>query len=485
MPNRLAFAFTLFTSLALDLACQGPGATAITPPGPDRASARDFTDGGRLVARRLTAPGADPLLTGIVDRQTGQECRFLLAEDGQLRCLPWAPDLAATGTYADAACRVPLFTRALAPRCDGRPPSRLVTIARPATGCAQEGGHEVRAVSPATPDLREHQLRDGEGCAPVAAPRRELFVGQEVMAAAAWVSGREELSAGAGRLARAEVVASDGGRFTQALHDRRWGRPCDPLAETSPGSGRCLEASAVLAGFFADADCGQPVAMAPTTCAGPALVRGPDLQAFALGARHTGPVFARGERGCERFELPAPWPFFAVGAALGADAEAPLSFPALGDGRLALRHAADQRGAPLSSALAVLAGQAPFADRTLGADCAPVRTATGGLRCLPPALSGRRPDAFADAACTRPLYRCQRDCQREQVIRWDAAACLEGPLALALHRLGPEVREGIFEDDAKAGCVPRPNPGGLYPAGAEISWDGYARLEEEPQAMLP
>src|SRR5262245_19337064 len=122
MPTRPAFALALLPALALAPACQGPAETAIAPPPEPGPGARDFTDGSRLVARRLIAPSAEPLLTGIVDRQTGQECRFLLAEDGGLRCLPWAPDLAATGTYADAACRVPLFTRAPARRCDGRPP---------------------------------------------------------------------------------------------------------------------------------------------------------------------------------------------------------------------------------------------------------------------------------------------------------------------------------------------------------------------------
>jgi hypothetical protein len=193
-------------------------------------------------------------------------------------------------------------------------------------------------------------------------------------------------------------------------------------------------------------------------------VRGADLDAFAVGPRFTGPVFARGDQGCVAFDGGSALAFFAVGPALGADAEAAVFFPALGEGRLALRHAADEGGAPLSAALAALANQPPFVDRTLAWTARPCAPPARGCAACPPHSRSGAPTPSRYAACTRPLYRCDRACEREEVIRLDRTACLEGPQALALHHLGPEVREGIFEDDAKLAAWRAPTRAGFTPS---------------------
>src|SRR5687767_15002253 len=95
--------------LVLTVACQSAPMEA-PPPAVNPAPHVDFTSGRRLRARVIAGPGAEPLLQAIFDSERRQDCGFLPASDGQLRCLPVVPEpFQDTGQFSDPECRFPIY----------------------------------------------------------------------------------------------------------------------------------------------------------------------------------------------------------------------------------------------------------------------------------------------------------------------------------------------------------------------------------------
>ena len=61
------------------------------PDGGVAPAGLSFANGRRLVARSLAFPGTAPLLLSVHDLARGVDCRFTMAVDGKLRCLPDDP----------------------------------------------------------------------------------------------------------------------------------------------------------------------------------------------------------------------------------------------------------------------------------------------------------------------------------------------------------------------------------------------------------
>src|SRR5688572_9880855 len=142
-PLRLA-------SLVLIAACQAspmgaPPPEVVPAIGPPHV---DFTSGRRLRARVIAGEGAEPLLQAIFDSERRQDCSFLPASDGQLRCLPVVPEpFLDTGRYSDPQCRFRIY--ASRATCTGSAAPRFASVPRTRTSCSDPGGYEVYQLGPA------------------------------------------------------------------------------------------------------------------------------------------------------------------------------------------------------------------------------------------------------------------------------------------------------------------------------------------------
>ncbi|WP_437714962.1 hypothetical protein WMF45_00235 [Sorangium sp. So ce448] len=90
----------------------------MTDPVPSAAA--DPVSGSRLKARFITADDGSKAYTPDVwfDSERGENCQFIKAADGQLRCLPTEHRASAGSYYSDEACTRPLVVSAY--QCEAR-----------------------------------------------------------------------------------------------------------------------------------------------------------------------------------------------------------------------------------------------------------------------------------------------------------------------------------------------------------------------------
>jgi hypothetical protein len=130
-----------------------------------------------------------------------------------------------------------------------------------------------------------------------------------------------------------------------------------------------------------------------------------------------------------------------------------------------------------------------FSDTTTGADCDPVWTTAGQVRCVPfgvaaaPILDGQ---LFADAACTQPAFICNF-----------ALTCAGKPVATFRfddrgERVDAQLHTGVQDLSMtqpffrRAGaCVPYGQPMPLAIWTADASWDEFALLREKNGPAAP
>jgi hypothetical protein len=431
----------------------------------------DFTSGGRLRARVITGDGAEPLLQAIFDSERRQDCQFLPASDGQLRCLPVVPEpFQNTGRFSDPECRFAIY----APRATCSGAARFASVYRSRTGCSDRAGYEVYQLAPTRPGPSYH--RGLRGCVPATAPAGGLTPTTPAPVAD-WVAGTEQLRPDTGRLRARQVQSDDGGRFTLALVDTTYGWDCHTAIDQTL-AGRCVQPRTGT-GLFADAGCTEPAFLSGDPCPRAPVIDGTE-QVRGVGSRVEGEVFA-GESGgrCQPFELKLPGTYFRYGEVLG-----PLTFPAVrltrtGTGRL-LRDTVEHEGQLLSRPYPA------YFDQTLGGSCTPQRT-DQGLRCVSvaPLHSGGVEPAFADAACTRPLHACH-DCEGEAMGIFSSDSC-GGPEHVTLHRVGPRHPGQVYHlvDGACTGPVdprgPKLEPLVLNSIGEELSVERFAPLVERTE----
>jgi hypothetical protein len=104
-----------------------------------------FRSGSRIKAKTLVTSDGVKEFRGWYDTQLGEDCAFLTASDGRIRCLPGGA--AASGFFTDAVCSTPAAT-ALA--CSS--PRWVLATEEVGAGCRSSGGvsvHITRLVSDA------------------------------------------------------------------------------------------------------------------------------------------------------------------------------------------------------------------------------------------------------------------------------------------------------------------------------------------------
>jgi hypothetical protein len=316
-------------------------------------------------------------------------------------------------------------------------------------------------------------------CVPAAT--EGVFVATEVVPPESWVAGDEADGARLSeRLRVTDIATADGARFADHLIDDHWNQAC-----TLEGD-RCWPpyVEPNWAFLFSDDKCTSPVFASPDRCVPPVLVResgGRDL--FALGPRWPGPIF-RGTKGClpEGSGNATDGPF-TKGGQLGADAVAGARIVEYGTGRLqgfGLRAVLDGE---ITSLPRTLLPYQRFRDATTGADCEPVWTREGEIRCLPvntPNTLALGMPVFADAACTQPAFVCNTGptCAGQPVVtfRFDARGERRDAQLHAGVRDLEMAQRFIRQGDA---CIPHGEPAPLSIWTEDASWSDYPLLVEK------
>jgi hypothetical protein len=469
----------------------GRGAPIVGDAGASDASAvetaPDATAATRLRPWSLAAEGAPPLVVGIYDTQEKAHCRFLPDEAGQLRCLPTAVvEPEGAGWFSDAACtkrvyRVdPLQARAL----EGRP----VAVPLPRTTCAPR---RYRVVTLKVRDVAPPHF-GGSPCGSLTIEPDPLAILVEmevtgVVAPERWEAGTEATGARLSpRLFLWDIETTDGAFFQDHFVDEHWGhRSC--RLENAEGGDVCAPARLddITLLHEDDACKGTPVWRAGA-CEDPAFIGRFTKPFHALGAKYTGAAYELG-KGCR---LAGPQTtaegsdlFYELGEPLGDDALAPVAWKLEGTGRLQLRGLVVLGGfLPVSLELARVDAMTSivrrYHDTVTNADCDPLWTPEGRVRCVPTdvVVNPYSFHWFADAACTKTAYLCgdSKPCGGQYVVPFSVDA--RGELRADELVKAVDAPE-IFTDGAGA-CVPMGGAFAGYTLGDPLPWDVFPELVE-------
>jgi hypothetical protein len=392
------------------LGCSGQ-ALVVATGAPDAGA--EVGGGPRIVPWQLEATGTPALVVGAFDTKAGVHCRFLPAEDGQLRCLPSSQEpIAFTNKYADSACQQPVYrtTAARARVLAGRP----TAVPLPRSNC------EPRRYAVAM-----LQVRADDGpffaqtpCAPLVTPWPHASADEVDLVAVAtlppdrWAAGTEVDGEvlGGGVLVR-QVAAEDGARFDDHLVFGQLG-----TCRLSGLSGLACEPINVLMDrATGGADCSGPFVWRADACSQPAYILGSSPS--AVGPKWTGAV-SLSYHGCDIVDAARGGPdgpdeYYEQGMPINEPVVATLNWASAGTGRLVLRGLAADHGqfVGFGSEIAPPAGwEVPrYFDSSARRDCDPWRTPDGVVRCL----SGYVLDLhaasftlFSDGTCTKPAYVC-------------------------------------------------------------------------------
>jgi hypothetical protein len=413
--------------------------------------------GQRLRAIWMRAEGGASGFLAFEDTQLGLRCRFRVAADGTMRCLPEdAFDvyrvLPLDGGRRAAASATSAYGRGWQ---WGFCPTRELIYRRgaPVPG-AQPGTHEIEDVPP------------------------ETFVGAAI---------DSPMARGAATPLSARVLrAEDGAVALAGWHDGHLGVACDFRdLEYQPGTGplpsplRCAPEEAWFAGDqgpFADAACTRPaVATDGGRCEGDRFVT---IWADKAPCRGQSVVHRVGSPLAEGFErVLACSPAHRLPRGLGfAELGARVDESTLPPGRLV---AGSERGRVRTLWLETAAGRvvAGLWDSELEGACAP-HQAQGTWRCRPVGDHFQRtPGGYhADAACTRPLViDAPPSCRRPRIVQsepgspdsWQVGNRHDGPLWYRA------VNDGV--------CRPSERPQGVvtYLLGPNIPLASLPVLEEQ------
>lgn len=235
------------TASAAAPSASGAGGDASVTGGP-REFLPLYENGTRLRAVSLGEPGSsDRKLLSWFDSELDLRCRFKLAEDGELRCLPIVEGGLQTG-FADAACAEPILYDGLVRPCTARPLFHLEAL--------EEGvctGYRVLQLSDAELTEVYSEACGSEPLMLAAMARAFTFeaMAPELFARAA---ERERLNdAGFGVL---ELVADDGAREVTSITSAELGE-CQ-VREVAEGGLRCVPHRAYLDSewWFSGTGCG-------------------------------------------------------------------------------------------------------------------------------------------------------------------------------------------------------------------------------------
>jgi hypothetical protein len=421
------------------------------------------TSGARLRAQYLQADDGARTFAGWFDSARAELCRFGLADDGELRCLP-VRNGAVDRTCIDPAVTYP--SSICAPR-----------YAADATG---------RAVYELDPTALPGTVTVGS--CNLGGPGQVTYRAKRVLPVEFVRARRARRSSDPGqRLLAFDLVADDGTVEPRGWYDANLALDCAP-AIAADGRRRCLPlADPCLRGdAYSDAACTQPVSNVAAGCNVPSGV------VFVRGAHPLGSLpFACPDDATEVFRLEAeapagaPFRFDQAGKCTAAEVVSGTRrsltrvepamfalFPAPPAGASRLRDPQAGLQCPVGCAL-----ETTFQDTALGLPCR-FTASEAGLRCLPPT---RVTAYYADAACARPLVgaaalvapRCLGPAGR-QVSPAQAAVASDGcaPVARAV-TLGRAFTGPLFQGGGGA-CQPAEGVPAVFEPGAPLEMSRFA-----------
>lgn len=467
---------------------------------------------GRLVSWRLETESGDsrPLVLGIYDRALDTPCRFVTAEDGTERCLPFSEQAGPLSSlFADERCEHMLFQ--WVPDRTGAAEKKPAFLSVPSQQTCPRR-YEPRTARPLDrSSIVYERTSSGECRASTASVSQSILRDREFLVAgdpvplsrfAAGTRVRVPPPSGQ-RLAEVQIQSPDGGPFTVGLHDQLWQRACAPQTTGSADELLCWPpyAQDTQGRFllFAEQSCTtqlsayQPIEEEP--CEEPVLVRARSGNR-RIGERWTAPHYTSYDAASASC-MPAGASvvaarIFAIGPALGPDAVAALRSRAQGTGALRRVAPATEDGRAFDLPIERwntsygrtigLAGQTAIFEDAAAKPCTPYRASDGTVRCLPLRDLEPLPGLyFADAACTQPLASCT-DCAGKDVLVPIQGSDPFG--AAAVHEFGPRFTGQAFATDGTpaARCAPYTPASGsgieLRALGARVPWDRYPKLAE-------
>lgn len=449
----------------------------------------------RLVPIQLEAEGAPPLVLGVYDRQEELECRFLLDEAGQLRCLPhYEAGIRATTFFADAACQDRIYI--VAADAAAALTGLSVPTPLPRVDCAPRR-YALATLQPAPSGTARFA---GAACAPVEGyqlPSADLaqLVVTSVESPERFETGQEvDGPLVADRVRVREVETSDGARFVDHLIDGQFALPCTVQA-THDAMWCSPRGVGETAGMKGEDCTSNERVWRVEACEEPVSLNDVSTR-FTPGATWDGPVsrLGKGCRAVEPLETPDGMSrFVEAGPQLqDYDFMAPTSWQTEGTGRLQLRGFAGADGSlvPLPSWLlwglaAAVHFNGPTSrhlDTVSNTTCNPVRMPDGVIRCVPSGVHVAEPFmyGFADGACSEPAYLCPTymDCSGLIV----APPSLSSESEVQVDELFVAESAPLTYDKYEDGtCVPRDLEASsiMYVLGEPYAgWDQYPALTE-------
>jgi len=413
-----------------------PAGTAGEPPEDYLA---ELNSGARLEVRYFSAPGMPPVFAEVFDTELGVVCDFVLASDGERRCLPRSTAFSQHVGYAEAGCTQAVWQGS--PACDGE----TAYVRRP-LGCREQ--NEVRVLVPYAGPI---YLGNPANCAlSDDAPGPSSYTFGEAVAPATFAAGMLEELPGVCEATLRVVVSDDGARLPYEVIDIATGTACDRWVDGCRPKHRAHEEP----NLFSDATCDTPVESrygawedAPT-CAPPEFIR-PMVDTgtwYRPGTMPPSDLFSS-LGGCHP-ALDDVWigSLYELGEPVPLTALAPLETVLLGDLRL-------QVGATAEQAKPLLAAPLPnfeLHDTELDRPCFLRQMADGSVLCIPGA-PGSSSNEFNDPECTVPLRSCpDADCV--------GAVLYDQPVPADVCSSEPPVT-GIWRVTAKATAHYRMSPG--------------------------
>jgi hypothetical protein len=235
-------------------------------PGAPRASGDDgrTRDGSRLKARWLEAPGGLRQFSGWYDSQLQLHCSFLIAADGELRCLPVGISTAAGPTAADPTCTAPAIIVA-GGEC--RTPAQPYLLqAKRQPGACQARYQVFRRGE----RLTVRYERPMGVCTPEPLPQQSVGYGLgEELPPVMFVKGKlvaKPLPPAGDPLQLMAVEAEDGATDTVSWKDVARDLPCSPV-RTEGDRFRCLPFGALAqSATYAEETCMRPAVVLDQAC---------------------------------------------------------------------------------------------------------------------------------------------------------------------------------------------------------------------------
>jgi hypothetical protein len=443
----------------------------------------------RLVPWQLQPDGSEPLVVGIYDTQEHMHCQFLPDSHGVLRCLPETLTSALlTETFADPQCLQPIYQVDAAPASGAV--GRLVSLPQaPLDQVCAAPGYIVGQASLVADGAPTY---GGEPCVPQGMetlPAMTSLTVDSIVAPERWATGSlvegPEL---AGQVHLQRVVSDDGASFDAQLVDERWSTAC-ALVDSAPPY--CVPKSlSTFTTLFSDAACLQPIWRLPQ-CFASFIGNGfPGSVSFGLGAPFSDPVYTNGggHGGCRLNQSPPPPApperFFEKGPPLSGDVIAQVQLQAAGSGQLQLQGLRGTSGelVPIANWLAA----APrFHDTVAAADCNPIWTPEGLVRCLP--SNAFIYDAYAasfafyaDDKCSELAFTCNASLGCGGTVAVFTAPDARGERAAVSLRATVPVTSGLYMPAADGTCAPLP-PGAAssFTLGDALPWELYPAIAEQ------